>query len=83
MRGQKLDHTTLQHIAKKHDAEPGQVLVRYSLQKGWVPLPKSDNPTRIKTNRNVYHFVLDDADMDDLDNLDQGRQGNIVQAVDN
>lgn len=83
MRGQKLEDTTLQHIANKHDAEPGQVLIRYSLQKGWVPLPKSDNPARIKANCNVYHFKLDDIDMVELDSLDQGSQGNIVQAVDN
>jgi diketogulonate reductase-like aldo/keto reductase len=60
-----------------------QVLIRYSLQKGWVPLPKSDTPERIKANADVYGFHLNEEDMAALDGLDQGAAGAIVQAADN
>jgi diketogulonate reductase-like aldo/keto reductase len=53
------------------------------LQKGWVPLPKSDTPERIVSNADVYGFVLDGGDMEKLDKLDKGGEGAIVQAVDN
>jgi diketogulonate reductase-like aldo/keto reductase len=53
------------------------------LQKGYVPLPKSDTPSRIVTNADVYGFELDKDDMASLDKLDQGAAGAIVQAVSN
>ena len=58
-----------------------QILVRYGLQKGWVPLPKSDTPSRIKENADVYGFELDGEDMELLDGLDEGSNGAIVEAV--
>jgi diketogulonate reductase-like aldo/keto reductase len=63
--------------------EPNQVLVRWSLQKGFVPLPKSDTPSRIVSNADVYGFELDKDDMAKLDGLDQGEEGSIVQVVKN
>jgi len=83
VRNEKADDQTLASIAKKHNVEPNQVLVRWSLQKGFVPLPKSDTPSRIVSNADVYGFELDEKDMNKLDALDQGKAGAIVQAVDN
>jgi diketogulonate reductase-like aldo/keto reductase len=40
-----------------------------------VPLPKSDTPSRIIENRNVFDFVLDDESMIALDSLDEGAAG--------
>jgi diketogulonate reductase-like aldo/keto reductase len=57
--------------------------VRWSLQKGFVPLPKSDTPSRIVSNADVYGFKLDEEDMRKLDGLDEGAKGAIVQAVSN
>jgi diketogulonate reductase-like aldo/keto reductase len=48
-----------------------------------VPLPKSDTPSRIESNADVYGFELDQDDMKKLDGLDQGEKGAIVQAVSN
>jgi len=62
---------------------PNQVLVRWSLQKGFVPLPKSDTPSRIVSNADVYNFNLSQQEMAQLDDLDQGGEGAIVQAVSN
>ncbi|CAI6341634.1 unnamed protein product [Periconia digitata] len=83
VRNQKAEDKTLKSIAEKHGKEPNQVLVRYCLQKGWVPLPKSDTPSRIEGNADVYGFELDGGDMEKLDGLDQGKEGAIVQAVNN
>ena len=53
------------------------------MEKGWVPLPKSDTPERIEKNADLYGFELDEKDIQALDGLDQGKEGAIVQAVDN
>lgn len=83
VRNRKADNPTLVRIAEKHNRTPSQILVRWSLQKGWSPLPKSDTPERIRLNANVYGFKLDIEDMKMLDDLDQGSKGSIVQAVNN
>ncbi|EOA80913.1 hypothetical protein ACJQWK_09977 [Exserohilum turcicum] len=83
VRNEKANDETIARIAKKHNKEPSQVLIRWSLQKGFVPLPKSDNPSRIVGNANVYDFDLDKDDMAALDALDQGAKGAIVEAVKN
>ena len=79
----KAHDETLVSISKKHGKTTGQTLIRYCLQKGWVPLPKSDTPSRIEANADVYGFDLDQEDMSKLDGLDQGANGAIVQAVQN
>lgn len=83
MRNQKAEDETLVKIAKKHDVTPSKVLIRYCLQKGWNPLPKSESPERIKANADVYGFDLDGEDLSALDGLDQGSAGAIVWAVTN
>ncbi|CAH0020531.1 unnamed protein product [Clonostachys rhizophaga] len=83
VRNQKAQDSTLARIAEKHHVASSQVLIRYCLQKGWIPLPKSDNTGRIKANADVFDFSLDDEDMEILDNLNQGAAGAIVEAVAN
>ncbi|CAL8582218.1 hypothetical protein XPA_007887 [Xanthoria parietina] len=83
VRNNKAYEENLVGIAKKHDKATGQVLIRYCLQKDWVPLPKSDTPSRIEANADLYGFELDQDDMTTLDGLDQGPRGAIVQAVKN
>lgn len=83
VRNQKADDPTLGQTAQKHNVTPNQVLIKWSLQKGFVSLPKSDNPDRIRQNADVYNFDLDDQDVAALDALDQGADGAIVFVVDN
>lgn len=83
VRNLKAHDQTLMEMSKKHNKTTAQVLIRYSLQKGWVSLPKSDTPSRIEANADVYDFSLADEDMKTLDSLDQGAKGAIVQAVKN
>ncbi|KAI5849300.1 NADP-dependent oxidoreductase domain-containing protein [Morchella snyderi] len=67
VRAQKNDDPTLQSIAEAHGVSVPQVLVRWSLQHGFVPLPKSDNPDRIKSNVDVYDFELTDEEIKKID----------------
>jgi len=67
VRGMKHEDKLLQSVMKKHGKTAAQVLLRWSLQKGFVPLPKSVTPSRIEENANLYDFELDAEDMKTLD----------------
>ncbi|KZO99665.1 Aldo/keto reductase [Calocera viscosa TUFC12733] len=71
VRGLRFKHPVIQKIARAHDRKPSQVLLRYSLQKGYIPLPKSVSPSRIVENSQIFDFELTENDMDALDNLDE------------
>jgi diketogulonate reductase-like aldo/keto reductase len=66
VRGERAEEPVLKELAKKHNKTWAQVLIRWSLQKGYVPLPKSETPSRIEANADVYDFKLDDDDMKKL-----------------
>lgn len=83
VRNQKAEDPALKGIAQKHRKSTAQVLLRYCLQKEWIPLPKSDNPERIAQNADLYGFQLDKEDMSKLDEQDTNGKGALVVAVDN
>ncbi|KAJ7924967.1 NADP-dependent oxidoreductase domain-containing protein [Mycena leptocephala] len=73
----KMDNEVITKIASKHNRDPAQILLRWSLQKGYVPLPKSATPSRINSNAQLYDFELDAQEMSSLDALDRGKDGAI------
>lgn len=58
VRGERWGEPALKTLADKYGVSEAQVLVRWSLQKGHVPLPKSVTPSRITANADVYGFEL-------------------------
>ncbi|KAI4456479.1 aldo/keto reductase [Holotrichia oblita] len=72
-----LSDTVVNRIAKKHSKAPAQILIRYLIQVGVAPIPKSVTPSRIKDNLNVFDFALDQQDMNDLRALDKGAEARI------
>jgi len=55
-----------------HARTAAQVVLRWSLQKGYVPLPKSVHRARIAENAAVFDFELTADEMARLDGLDEG-----------
>lgn len=53
------------------DRRQGQLLVRWSLQHGYVPLPKSVKRERIVENSQIGGFQIEDSDMKTMDGLDE------------
>ena len=60
----------INEIAAKYDKSAAQVLVRWSLQHGFLPLPKSTHAKRINQNAAVFDFELTDAEIAALDQLE-------------
>ncbi len=70
-RGKRLFDPRITAIAESYGKSNAQVLIRWSLQHGLVVIPKSSSQKRIVENANVFDFVLSDADMANLDALDE------------
>jgi 2,5-diketo-D-gluconate reductase A len=65
------DHP-VQQAAANHGVSPAQVVLRWQLQSGFVPIPKSSNLQRQKENLAVFDFTLTEPEMADLNTLDLG-----------
>ena len=67
-----VDHPTIVAIAERCGRSPAQVLLRWSIQHGFVPLPRSRNPEHILENIAISTFRLHDDDMRLLDAISDG-----------
>lgn len=63
---------TLCAIAEKHHKSPAQVALRWSIQRGIVPVVKSANPKRMAENLAIFDFTLTDEEMAQIARLDTG-----------
>lgn len=72
-RGERFQDATLLKIANAHQKSVAQVLIRWSLQRGFVPLPKSDNEVRIKQNAAVFDFELAEGEVMEIDGLNEDK----------
>lgn len=71
-RGAKFQHPVISELATKHSRTPSQILLRWCIQHGVVPLPKSRTPSRIEENAAAFDFALSPSDMKKLDSLGEG-----------
>ncbi|RMY46778.1 hypothetical protein D0863_15777 [Hortaea werneckii] len=71
-RALRMKHPTILSLSQKYACTPAQLLVRWSCQKGFVPLPKSVRRERIEENAMVGGFEIDEGDMRELEGLDEG-----------
>lgn len=66
-----MKHPKIVALSQKYACTPGQLLVRWSLQHGYVPLPKSAKKERIIENSEIGTFEIDANDMKIMDGLDE------------
>ena len=68
--GKLFEVPELMDIARQTSRTIAQVALRWSLQRGYNPLPKSITPKRIKENLDVYGFELTKEQMDRINALE-------------
>ncbi|XP_049849604.1 aldo-keto reductase family 1 member B1-like [Schistocerca gregaria] len=64
-----LEHELVQELAKKYARTSAQIVLRWSVQRNLVVIPKSVNENRIQENYNIWDFSLSDEDMTKLSNM--------------
>jgi diketogulonate reductase-like aldo/keto reductase len=66
-----MKHPKIVELSKKYKCTPAQLMIRWSLQHGYVPLPKSTKKERIVENSKIEGFEIAEDDMKAMDKLDE------------
>ncbi|MEU3948845.1 aldo/keto reductase [Streptomyces sp. NPDC029526] len=72
---QLLDDLAVAAVAEAHGVTPAQAVLRWHVQLGALPVPKSSDPARQRANLDVFGFTLDDAQMRTLSDRAHRRLG--------
>lgn len=64
-----LDDPKLIAIGEKYGKSPAQIVLRYIVELGAIPIPKSTNEKRIYANSNIFDFELSPDDLEVLDSF--------------
>jgi 2,5-diketo-D-gluconate reductase A len=64
-----LDEPAILAIARAKSRSPAQVVLRWHIEVGAIPIPKSADPQRIRENLDVFSFALDEDDLATMDRL--------------
>jgi 2,5-diketo-D-gluconate reductase A len=67
-----LDDPRLAALAAKYGKTAGQIVLRWHIELGLVPIPKSATPARIAQNIDIFDFALTSDEIESLSALDTG-----------
>lgn len=59
----------IQELAKKYDKNVGQIILRWHVQRGIVPIPKSTNLNHQRANLDIFDFKLTPAEINEINGL--------------
>jgi 2,5-diketo-D-gluconate reductase A len=62
-------------LARRRSRTPAQIVLRWHVQLGLIPIPKTSRPGRMVENSDVFDFELGADEMDELAALDRGGEG--------
>lgn len=72
-RGRILTNELLMSLSEKYNKTITQIVLRWHLQNGIVPIPKSSNEARVKENFEVFDFQISKDDMMLIDLLNEDK----------
>lgn len=69
-RSELLEENVIKKLSEKYGKTKAQIVLRWHIERGSMPIPKSTNPKRIKENIEIFDFSLDDEDMKAIKSID-------------
>ncbi|MEE1334217.1 MAG: aldo/keto reductase, partial [Erysipelotrichaceae bacterium] len=69
-----LNEPVLVSIAEKYHKSTAQIILKWHVMEGRIPLPKSTNPVHQKENIDLFDFTLTDGEIKQIEALDCGRR---------
>ncbi|ANZ60324.1 glyoxal reductase [Secundilactobacillus paracollinoides] len=73
-RNNAINDPLIQKLAKDHNVTPAQIVLRWHVERNEVVIPKSIHEDRVRQNRDIFAFGLDEAEMAEIAKLDQGKR---------
>lgn len=70
-----LSHPTVISLAMKYEKTPAQIVLRWQIELGTAPIPKSVRPERITENMDIFDFALSSEETQAISALDIGMRG--------
>ncbi len=70
-REKRFDNEVLQQLAQKHGKSPAQILIRWNLEIGTLPIPKANDTDHLEENIDVFDFALSDDEVKQLHALNE------------
>lgn len=67
--GLVFEKNLINNIAKSHNKTCGQIVLRWSIQKGFIPLPRTTSVDEMRQNLEIFDFELSEEDISSLDTL--------------
>lgn len=64
----------IQELANKYNKEIAQIILRFDIQRGFTPIPKSAHKERLISNISVFDFELEHEEMEKLFSFNEDRQ---------
>lgn len=69
-RSELLEEFVIKKLSSKYNKTPAQIVLRWHIERGSMPIPKSTNPKRIKENIEIFDFSLDEKDLKAIKSID-------------
>lgn len=69
-----LQNESLKEIGEKYNKSVAQIILRWNVENGVIPLPKSSNPDRMKENLEIFDFALNKDDILKIDHLNKNER---------
>ncbi|MBX3090869.1 MAG: aldo/keto reductase [Cryobacterium sp.] len=68
-----LQNPVIVAVSDAHNVTPAQAVLRWHIQLGTIPLPKSAQRDRQEENLDIFDFELSEVEMDQISGLESGR----------
>ena len=83
VRGKLFTNELMESLTAKYKKTIAEIIIRWHVQRGVIPIPKSSNEGRIKENFDVFDFSLSEEDMKAIDSLNEGNGFSVTGVPDN
>lgn len=70
----RLDCEVVRPIAQKYNKTIAQIILRWNLERGCLPLPKTKTPSRLRENFDIFDFELTAKEVDTIFSLNRDYQ---------
>lgn len=70
----RIDSSAIQPLAEKYGKSIAQIIIRWNIDRGCIPLPKSKNPKRLLENFNAFDFSLTEEEVEYISSLNKDYQ---------